>query len=73
LNRRGGRGKESKDLHNLVHVPENRVGMVGFGWIKPKVDPLLSVTLATSEHVGLQYVRLPCPVAQELKVYLIML
>lgn len=67
-------GREGRrNLHNLVHIPQNRVGMVVLGWVKPEVDPLLPVTLPTGEHIGLQDVGLVGPVPQELKVYLIML
>lgn len=47
--------------------------MEGGGGVKPEEDALLAVTLASGEYIGLQYVGLPRPVPQELKVYLIML
>lgn len=47
--------------------------MVVFGWIKPEIDPLLPVSLPTTEYIGLQDVWLVGPVPQELKVYLIVL
>ena len=60
-------------LHNLIQVPENGVSVVFFRGIKPEIDSLLSITLASGEHICLQNVRLSCSVPQELKVYLIML
>jgi len=59
--------------HNLIQVPENGVSVVFFRGIKPEIDSLLSITLASGEHICLQNVRLSCSVPQELKVYLIML
>lgn len=65
--------EESGYLHNLIHVPENRVGVEGSGGIKPQINPLFSVSLSSREHIGLQYVWLPSPVPQELKVYFVVL
>lgn len=47
--------------------------MVIFGRVKPEVDPLLSVSLPPGEDIGLNYIGLVGPVAEELEVYLIML
>jgi hypothetical protein len=47
--------------------------VVLLGGVEPEVDPLLAVALAAGEHVGLQDVGLPRPVAQELEVDLVVL
>lgn len=67
------RPSKYEDLHNLVEIPEHRVGVVLFGWVEPEEDPLFSVTLSSGEDIGLQNVRLPCSVPQELEVDLIVL
>lgn len=59
-------------LHNLVQIPEDRIRMETLSRVKPEVDPLFSVTFASSEHIGLQYIWLSCSVSQELKIYLVM-
>lgn len=61
------------NVHNLVHIPENRVGVIIFSWIKPEVVSLFSVSLSSGEDIGLHDVRLSSSVTQELKIYLIML
>ncbi|RWV92062.1 hypothetical protein GW17_00045600 [Ensete ventricosum] len=50
---------------------QDGVGVEICGWIKPQVHPLLSVSLPVRVHVGLNGVRLPRPVPQELEIYLI--
>ena len=60
-------------LRDHVEVPEDGVGVVLLGGVEPEVDPLLAVALAAGEHVGLQDVGLPRPVAQELEVDLVVL
>jgi hypothetical protein len=60
-------------LRDHVEVPEHRVGVVLLGGVEPEVDPLLAVARAAGEHVGLQDVGLPRPVAQELEVDLVVL
>ena len=62
-----------EELRDHVEVPEDGVGVVVLGWVEPEVDPLLPVALAAGEHVGLQDVRLPRPVPQELEVDLVVL
>ena len=61
------------NLHNLVEIPEDRVGVVLFGGVEPEEDSLFTVTLSSGEDIGLQNVGLPCSVPQELEVYLIVL
>ena len=65
--------KNLKNLHNLVEIPEHRVGVVLFGWVEPEVNPLFTVTFPSGEDIGLQNVGLPCSVPQELEVDLIVL
>jgi len=50
-------------LHNLVHIPEDWVGMVILGGVEPKIYALLSVTLASREYIGMKNVGFPGPVA----------
>ena len=66
-------GVEYGGLHNLVHVPEHCVGMVILGGVELEIYAMLSLTLASREYIGLKNVGLPRPVAQEFKVYLIVL
>lgn len=58
-------------LHNMVMVPEYCVSVEICSRVKPEVDPLLPITLPMSIYIGLDCIRLPSPVPQELKVYLI--
>lgn len=58
-------------LHYLALVPEDGVGVEVLGWVKPKVEPLLSVAHAIDIEVGLDRVRFPCGVSQELEIELV--
>lgn len=46
--------------------------MEGLGRVEPEMKLLLSVAFPQGEHVGVERVRVPGEVAQELKVDLVM-
>lgn len=57
--------------HNMCRIPEKGICVKICSWIKPEVKLLLSVTLALSVHIGMNYVRITTQIPQELKIYLI--
>lgn len=58
-------------LHNLVEIPQYRISMEVFCWIKPQVNPLLSIVKSVCINICLKNIWLPRDVAKKLKVYLI--
>ena len=58
-------------LHNVLGIPEDRVGVeIGSG-VEPEMELLLSVAFALAEDVGVKSVRFTGRVSQELEVYLV--
>lgn len=55
----------------MVMVPEDGISVIVCSRVEPKVNSLLTITLAMSVHVGLHRVWLPAPVPQELEVQLV--
>jgi len=60
-----------KCLHYALRIPENGIGMEICCWVKPKIELLLSIAFALTEHIGVKDVRLTTHVPQEFKVNLI--
>lgn len=52
-------------------VPHNRITVEICRGVKPKVDPLFSITLSMSIDVCLNRIRLATAVPQELKIQLV--
>ena len=63
--------RRKKDLHNVLRIPENGVSVEIGGGIEPKIELLLSVAFALTEHICVKYVRISAQVSQELEVNLI--
>ena len=63
--------RRKKDLHNVLRIPENGVSVEIGGGIEPKIELLLSVAFALSDHIGMKNIRLTTPVSKESKVNLI--
>uniref|UniRef100_J3MH65 Uncharacterized protein n=1 Tax=Oryza brachyantha TaxID=4533 RepID=J3MH65_ORYBR len=59
------------NLHDVVWVPEDGVGVEVGGGVEPEHELLLALALAVAEDVGVQQVRLAAGVAQELEVHLV--
>lgn len=63
----------TQDLHNLVEIPQYRIIVVFFGWIKPQINAMFFVSLPSCVHICLQNVWLPWSVSQELEIYFVVL
>lgn len=59
------------NLHNLVVVPEDGIGMKLLSGIKPKHVPHLTPTSPIFVYICLYQIRLPSSVPQELEIELI--
>ena len=59
------------NLHNVLGIPEDRVGVEIGSRVEPEMELLLSVAFALAEDVGVKSVRFTGRVSQELKVYLV--
>ena len=55
----------------MLRVPENGVSVEIGGGIEPKIELLLSVAFALTEHICVKNVRISAQVSQELEVNLI--
>jgi hypothetical protein len=54
-----------------VRVPQDGVGVEGTRGVEPQRELLLPLPSPVAEDVGVQQVRLPARVPQELEVYLV--
>ena len=55
----------------MLRVPENGVSVEIGGGIEPKIELLLSVSLALAEDISVKDIRITTQIPQELKVNLI--
>lgn len=60
-----------KDLHKLVVVPEDGIGVELLSGVEPKHVPHLTPTSPIFVHICLYQIRLPSSIPQELKIQLI--
>ena len=59
------------NLHDVLRVPEDGVGVEVVGGVEPEMELHLPVPLPLGEHIGMECVRVSAEVSKELEVDLI--